>query len=214
MPWDSQSTASQPISSTIHHRASTSQLSANNGSRSSPVRSGDAYRHINNHPIAVEGRTIRSRSDSGATGGNSSLRSHNAARRIGSESQIPAVRPLLVQPRARLIPPPQVTIRSEFPTLTRSRQQQTVTCLVTVEVPKLRNQRDVEGTSDTAEAASYSSQGRYARPPSPAHSSQRSLVSQEALDNIAVNLRSRVEDWHTLEFERYGIRYIETRLHN
>src|SRR5690606_5874292 len=35
---------------------------------------------------------------------------------------------------ANPIPPPVVTIKSEFPTITRSKQQQSLTCLVTVEV--------------------------------------------------------------------------------
>lgn len=34
------------------------------------------------------------------------------------------------------IPAPIVTVRSEFPTMNRSRQQQTLTCLITVEVPE------------------------------------------------------------------------------
>ena len=34
------------------------------------------------------------------------------------------------------IPYPSVTVRSEFPTLTRSRHQQSLTCLVTIEVPE------------------------------------------------------------------------------
>ena len=36
------------------------------------------------------------------------------------------------------IPSPSVTVRSEFPTLTRSRQQQSLACLVTIEVPEGR----------------------------------------------------------------------------
>ena len=42
------------------------------------------------------------------------------------------------------IPNPQITIKSEYPTLTRSRQQQNLTCLVTVEVPEGKWQPDME----------------------------------------------------------------------
>ena len=42
------------------------------------------------------------------------------------------------------IPNPSVSIRSELPTLTRSRQEQNLTCLVTVEMPEGKWQPDLE----------------------------------------------------------------------
>ena len=43
------------------------------------------------------------------------------------------------------IPAPIVTVRSEFPTLNRSRQQQPLTCVVTVEVPDGHWRPDMDG---------------------------------------------------------------------
>ena len=103
------------------------------------------------------------------------------------------------------IPPPAVSVRSEFPTLTRSRQQQTLTCLVTIEVPDnkwrpdpddLRNAPPVPHTARTEE--------HFPRPPSPARSAPRFFPyeSPEVLDEITENLRVRVENWHGLDFTR------------
>ena len=77
------------------------------------------------------------RSDSGATGVASSgdyADTHNGRRHDydvqSMETSLSSPRGLLKSP----IPAPTVTVRSEFPTLSRSRQQQSLTCLVTVEV--------------------------------------------------------------------------------
>ncbi|KAK6849463.1 hypothetical protein PG995_013296 [Apiospora arundinis] len=48
------------------------------------------------------------------------------------------------------IPPPTVTVRSEFPTINKSRQQQTLTCLVTVEVPDNKWRPDPEDLGSVA----------------------------------------------------------------
>ncbi|KMU81076.1 von Willebrand and RING finger domain containing protein [Coccidioides immitis RMSCC 3703] len=50
------------------------------------------------------------------------------------------------------IPAPIVTVRSEFPTLNRSRQQQSLTCLVTIEVP---DGKMASGSGNSAPRASY-----------------------------------------------------------
>jgi hypothetical protein len=51
------------------------------------------------------------------------------------------------------IPPPVVTVRSEFPTLTRSRQQQPLTCLVTIESPEGSWHPEPELVAHTANSA-------------------------------------------------------------
>jgi hypothetical protein len=105
------------------------------------------------------------------------------------------------------IPHPSVTVRSEFPTLNRSRQQQSLTCLVTIEVPEGKWRPDAD---DFANAPPV--------PPLPAEPSlntnksfrkaQRSqeplAESQEELDEITRELHTRVENWHGLEFEKFG----------
>lgn len=103
------------------------------------------------------------------------------------------------------IPAPTVTVRSEFPTLNRSRQQQPLTCLITIESPEGAWQPDPEML-------------RYARPASPlpqeslqspvmqrqASRSSRNVPyeSQETLDEMTEELRLRVDQWHGLEFQR------------
>lgn len=106
-----------------------------------------------------------------------------------------------------LIPAPTVTVRSEFPTLNRSRQQQSLTCLVTIESPDGVWQPDAEML-------------RHARPASPMpqeslkspiqrHASRSShnvpYESQETLEEMTEELRLRVDNWHGLEFQRYGV---------
>lgn len=104
------------------------------------------------------------------------------------------------------IPPPTVTLRSEFPTMTRSRQQQSLTCLVTIEVPAGKWQGDPEDMSAPPpvpplpqdEAPSLKSPvGSQIN-----HSRGQSYEAPEALEEITEELRTRVDNWHGLEFSR------------
>jgi hypothetical protein len=104
------------------------------------------------------------------------------------------------------IPAPLVTVRSEFPTISRSRQQQTLTCLITVEVPDNKWRPDPE---DLQLAPPLSSQTRsdetFVNAPSPAQSAARRFYpyeSPEVLQEMTENLRSRVDNWHGLDFSR------------
>lgn len=101
------------------------------------------------------------------------------------------------------VPPPFVSVRSEFPTLSRSRQQQTLTCLVTIEVPDNKwepNPDDLRSTPPIPPTP----EDTYARPPSPAQSAPRfyPYESPELLEEITETLRARVENWHGLDFTR------------
>ena len=84
---------------------------------------------------SVSTRQQHMRSDSGATGVASSADyagTHDGRHPYDLQSMEASLSPrgMVKSP----IPPPTVTVRSEFPTLSRSRQQQSLTCLVTVEV--------------------------------------------------------------------------------
>ncbi|CAD6505392.1 BgTH12-00883 [Blumeria graminis f. sp. triticale] len=130
------------------------------------------------------------------------------------EYELQAIEPGVTSPVPSInrnpIPPPTVVLRSEFPTLCRSRDQQTLTCLITVEVsestwrPCLEDTRIVASPIPTPEE-------KFARPPSPAHSAPRPhpYESPEALYEITESLRQRVENWHGLDFSRFG----KLRLH-
>ncbi|KAM5351470.1 hypothetical protein ACJ41O_004193 [Fusarium nematophilum] len=108
------------------------------------------------------------------------------------------------------IPAPIVTVRSEFPTLNRSRQQQTLTCLVTVEVPDNKWRPDPEDLGAPAPQPPPPVPSRaeeaYGRPPSPARSAPRfyPYESAEVLEEMTDSLRNRVDNWHGLDFSRFG----------
>ena len=103
------------------------------------------------------------------------------------------------------IPPPTVTVRSEYPTLTRSRQPQTLTCLITIEVPEGKWSPDPEDLRSAHQLPSMQPEKEVVRPQSPTPSGQEhwSLESPEALEEITEDLRVRVDNWHGLDFSRY-----------
>ncbi|KAI9882615.1 MAG: regulator of ime2 [Watsoniomyces obsoletus] len=113
------------------------------------------------------------------------------------------------------VPPPIVTVRSEFPTLTKSRQQQALTCLVTVEVPATHwkpDPDDVRGavTASTSVAPRNADDpgSTTTRPTSPTPTTKSQpfypTESPEVLEAVTENLRQRVDNWHGLDFRRFG----------
>lgn len=151
------------------------------------------------------------RNDSEATGAASSVGYPETAisgppRRHDYDLQ--AMESSITSPRTSVtrnpIPPPSVSVRSEFPTLNRSRQQQTLTCLVTIEVPDNKWRPDPDDIRGVPPVPSVRPEETYARPPSPAQSAPRfyPYESPEVLEEITENLRNRVENWHGLDFNR------------
>lgn len=158
-------------------------------------------------------RNGHSRNDSEATGGGSSAgypetSASGPPRRHDYDVQ--AMEAGLISPRSSVsrnpIPAPAVSVRSEFPTLNRSRQQQTLTCLVTVEVADNKWRPDPDDLRSQPPVPGQRPEDSYARPPSPAQSAPRFIPyeSPEILEEITENLRSRVENWHGLDFNRFG----------
>jgi hypothetical protein len=130
------------------------------------------------------------------------------------ESELNARRPPVVNP----IPPPTVTVKSEFPTISRSKDQQSLTCLVTLDVSeKGWRSYDDDITPVPLLAQPYDQQYP---PSSPTGRSQYSFDKsdgssarqrereaerereQEILVGITEELRQRVENWHGLDFNR------------
>ncbi|KAK4459486.1 Pleckstrin homology domain-containing protein [Cladorrhinum samala] len=106
------------------------------------------------------------------------------------------------------IPAPTVSLRSEFPTINRSRQQQTLTCLVTIEVPDNQwrpDPADLQNAPPPSAPAPRPEEPPL-RPPSPARSAPRfyPYESPEVLAGMTESLRSRVDNWHGLDFSRFG----------
>jgi hypothetical protein len=124
---------------------------------------------------------------------------------------VQAMETSLASPRAvtrNPIPAPTVTVKSEFPTINRSRQQQTLTCLITIEVPDIKWRPDPEDLQTAPPAPvpppPQRQEQHFARPPSPARSAPRfyPYESDEVLQQMTENLRGRVDNWHGLDFGR------------
>lgn len=104
------------------------------------------------------------------------------------------------------IPPPIVTVRSEFPTLNRSRQQQSLTCLVTIEIPAGKWHPDPEDIQAAPPLPPPPQDDAANSIKSPVSATNRSrppwFEPPEALEEITEELRTRVDNWHGLEFSR------------
>ncbi len=163
------------------------------------------------HRYTSHSNSRHARSDSEATGVASSggypeTTQSGPPRRHDYDVQ--AMETSLASPRAvtrNPIPAPTVTVRSEFPTINRSRQQQTLTCLVTVEVPDNKWRPDPEDLQNAPPLASSRTDEGYVRVPSPARDAPRfyPYESSEVLAEMTENLRNRVDNWHGLDFSRY-----------
>ncbi|GLI72387.1 hypothetical protein PoHVEF18_000559 [Penicillium ochrochloron] len=107
------------------------------------------------------------------------------------------------------IPAPIVTVRSEFPTMNRSRQQQTLTCLITVEVPEGNWRPDVDDLRHPPAGQSQLDEPYTGRFGGSQDARSIQYETAENLEEIAEDLRNRVDNWHGLEFQRFG----KLRLH-
>lgn len=162
------------------------------------------------------GRQQHARNESGGTGagsageyGESHHNASNGGRRHDYDVQ--SMETALSSPRASItknpIPAPMVTVRSEYPTLSRSRQQQSLTCLVTIEVPEGKwspDPADLRGAptppSTQQEPSAFSS----SKSPQPSRPVEWPGEAPEALEEITEDLRVRVDNWHGLDFQRFG----------
>lgn len=110
------------------------------------------------------------------------------------------------------IPAPTVTVRSEFPTLSKSRQQQSLTCLVTIEVVDGKwqpNPDDLRGPPPAAPSTIAEEPYQRQNAPSRLQSTparQVDSVHEElnALEEVKEELFKRVDNWHGLDFARFG----------
>ena len=158
------------------------------------------------------------RNESANTGGVHSsgdyLDTHNNNNNTGRrhDYDVHSMETALSSPRASItknpIPAPTVTIRSEYPTLTRSRQQQSLTCLVTIEVPEGKwrpDPADLRG-APVLPPMQQDSTTSSNRPQSPAKSQQADWAfdTPEVLEEITEDLRVRVDNWHGLDFSRHA----------
>lgn len=101
------------------------------------------------------------------------------------------------------IPPPTVTVRSEFPTVNRSRQQQSLTCLVTVEVPDGKWRADPEEFPNVPPTPSPRAPDHGRASKTPTISREPIYQNPELLEDATEELHARVDNWHGLDFSRY-----------
>jgi len=215
-PWDDQ--AGRPPSRGSNARTGQGPMSAGgmrDGAPRGGLRDSRETRDSRDPPASDHRYTPNSmsrhaRSDSEATGvassgGYSEAAQSGPPRRHDYDVQ--AMETSLASPRAMTrnpIPAPTVTVRSEFPTISRSRQQQTLTCLVTIEVPDNKWRPDPEDLQSAPPMQPGRADEGFARPSSPARSAPRfyPYESSEVLAEMTENLRNRVDNWHGLDFSR------------
>ncbi|PNY29896.1 Uncharacterized protein TCAP_00190 [Tolypocladium capitatum] len=167
------------------------------------------------------------RSDSEATGGVASSNGYPETTQSGPQWRhdydVQAMETTPGSPRGiarNPIPSPTVTVRSEFPTINRSRQQQTLTCLVAIEVADNKwkpDPEDIGGQSQQQQqqqqqqpvSARIDEVASRSMPPAPSAPRFYPYDSAEVLEEMTENLRSRVDNWHGLDFSRFG----QLRLH-
>lgn len=209
-PWDNQPARAPSVESNQRRPMQQQHV----GGRDSVARG--SMRDSRDAPLSDRyGPSRHARSDSEATGVASSggypeTTQSGPARRHDYDVQAMETTPVSPRPMTRNpIPAPIVTVRSEFPTLNRSRQQQTLTCLVTVEVPDNNWRPDPEDLGAAAPLpppppTTNRAEEAYGRPPSPARSAPRfyPYESTEVLEEMTDSLRNRVDNWHGLDFSR------------
>ena len=226
VPWDPQTGQERPSSRGSNHRNAQRESSQPQDPRQMEREKERQNRDIQRERIERYGSQTRApqhnRNESANTGGVHSSGEYGDAHHHNNNSNnntgrrhdydVQSMETALSSPRASItknpIPAPTVTVRSEYPTLTRSRQQQSLTCLVTIEVPEGKwrpDQADLRGApvlpSMQQDSAIFSN-----RPASPAKSQQADwgLESPEVLEEITEDLRVRVDNWHGLDFSRYA----------
>jgi hypothetical protein len=214
-PWDNQTVRPQSRESNVRPqpRDVRDSRDARDSAHGSSSRDSRDSRDRNDRYVAPP-RNAHSRNDSEVTGPPSSTgypETSTSGPPRRHDYDVQSMETSLVSPRASVtrnpIPPPSVSVRSEFPTLNRSRQQQTLTCLVTIEVPDNKWRPDPDDLRSAPPVPSLRPEDTYARPPSPAQSAPRFYPYEppEVLEEITENLRLRVENWHGLDFNRYVV---------
>jgi hypothetical protein len=208
--WDNQTVRPPSLEGSQKRHPS---VGANSGRESATGRGG-SFRDSREAASDRYGASRHARSDSEATGVASSggypeTTQSGPPRRHDYDVQAMETAPMSPQSITRNpIPAPIVTVRSEFPTISRSRQQQTLTCLVTIEVPDNKWRPDPEdlGSPAPQAAPSIRKDDSSIRHASPARSAPRfrPYENPEVLEEMTENLRNRVDNWHGLDFSRFG----------
>lgn len=149
------------------------------------------------------------RNGSGATGGNHSSVDYSESQQAHGrrhDYDVQSMETSVTHPRnmpKNPIPAPIVTVRSEFPTLNRSRQQQSLTCLITVEVVDAKWRPDPEDIRSPPPIYPSGSDA-FSSPRSSEHRPHVHIPMDppDVLARISEELRTKVDNWHGLDFAR------------
>ncbi|KAI4108291.1 MAG: hypothetical protein L6R37_001164 [Teloschistes peruensis] len=218
VPWDphNERERERPRSRESNHRSS-----QRDSRESQPIHRERDPRDSQRERVELYGgsRQPHARNESGGTGNASNGEYQEGQQTNGGrrhDYDVQSMETALSSPRASItknpIPAPTVTVRSEYPTLSRSRQQQCLTCLVTIEVPEGKWSPDPADLRGAPTLPSIQQEppnhAHSARPTSPASSRQQPndwpFESSEHLAEVTEDLRVRVDNWHGLDFQRFG----------
>lgn len=215
VPWDPHTNRDRPRSRESNQR----NLQRDHRESQTPQQDKD-FRESQRERIERYGsgnRQQHARNESGGTGAASSGEytesqpNHNPNNNSGRrhDYDVHSMETALSSPRASItknpIPAPTVTVRSEYPTLSRSRQQQSLTCLVTIEVPEGKWSPDPADLRGAPPLPPMQQENAFSRSksPEPVRPNDWSFESPEALEEITEDLRVRVDNWHGLDFQRF-----------
>jgi hypothetical protein len=204
-PWDSQAVRDRPRS-----RESNGRSQQRDSRESQPQRDSKESQRERIERYGTSSRQQHARNGSANTNPSSQGDYAEAQGGRRHDYDVQSMETALSSPRASMarnpIPPPHVTVRSEYPTLVRSRQSQTLTCLITIEVPEGKWSPDPEDLRGAPAIPSIPQEKEVVHSRSPTRDPQQrewSNEAPEALDEITEDLRVRVDNWHGLDFSRY-----------
>lgn len=236
-PWETESVhrqqrPQQPRQPAQHHSAPSQHSQQSHQSPRRPPRMSRDHLlpeqvRINSYQYERTNHVGHARNESADTGGVSAgdyAETHNTSGRR-HDYDVQSMETSLSSPRHAArnpIPAPTVTVRSEFPTLSKSRQQQSLTCLVTVEVvdgkwqPNPEDLRSPPPIPATIPEEAYGSVPSQRKPKQmPSHRAADSVHEEAAaLEEVKEELYRRCENWHGLDFARFGqlLRYGNVRV--
>lgn len=211
MPWDRQGPTSQPQEDSYSTHTQSRDIYSRN-SRENPNRDSRDSQRLRIERLGIGHQASNhSRNNSGNASSNDyaheQQNGHSRRHDYDLHAMETSVKGSGQKDLRSTIPHPSVTVRSEFPTMTRSRQQQSLACLVTIEVPESRWQYDdLHNAPPVPPLPSDPTALRGSKQSTPpeTHQAFEPYESPEELEEITEELRLRVDNWHGLEFQRFG----------
>ena len=217
-PWDPNPSSSAAAHQPQAHAGATSPTQppsrpTRENSLSDPSRAPSAYRY--HYPQTVHGRTPSNDTGFGSASEYEQRRHDYDSRRHdydGDSIAATSVTNTRINPR-NPIPAPIVTVRSEFPTLSKSRHPQSLTCLVTVEVVDGKWRPHPDDFQQHAAVPSTIYEEGHGPPKARSQPRDRrgrsvSDLRSSPMEETKEELYDRCENWHGLDFERFGRRLL------